>query len=378
MSDAGSTDHADEETARLNDAESTARDALHALTRALSMLDDSAFSRVVSQEAVVGLLKALLDPGRVSEFQNAAEFLLHNKCRATFIAALRLSLTGSYAIRFDRSDGPPMFVSPFQCQWFDDGVMFLEGTEPFTGAIGVYREGHVYYAIARREALAGDTLGVDDFEFVGVDRLAANSELDGDELRRAEPELLKLLSSGCPDEAEYQSFLQRHPWVFGAQHERFTRHDTLSESDIPDFTAVRTKDKALDIFELKQPFLPLFRRKGGFRSEFLQAWDQAERYLDFARSNGDYLWREKGLRFDRPRCYLVIGYRLEPSELAAVRRKQRSNSAIEIFTYDDILAQLRGTVLVIERLASPQPDSRNLSGSDDMRVMAPQRPYDTD
>ncbi len=155
--------------------------------------------------------------------------------------------------------------------------MFLKGTEPFTGAIGVYREGQGYYAIARRDALEGDALGVGDFEFVGLDdynRLAANSEFGGDELRRAEPELLRLLNSGCSDEAEYQSFLQRHPWVLGAQHERFTRHDTLSESDIPDFTAVRTRDKARDIFELKQPFLPLFRRNGGFRSEFLQAWDQ--------------------------------------------------------------------------------------------------------
>ncbi len=113
VSDAGSTDHADEEPARLDDAESSARDALNALTRALPVLDDPAFLRVFSQEAVVDLLQALLDPARVSEFQNTAEFLLHNKCRATLIAALRLSLTLSYAIRYDRLDGPPMFVSRF-------------------------------------------------------------------------------------------------------------------------------------------------------------------------------------------------------------------------------------------------------------------------
>ncbi len=81
---------------------------------------------------------------------------------------------------------------------------------------------------------------------------------------------------------------------------------------------------------------------------------------------------------DGPRCYLVMGYRLEQSELAAVRRKQRSNPAIEILTYDDILTQLRGTVLVLERLASQQPDSRNLSGSEGLPGMATPAAYDTD
>lgn len=354
--DAGNT-ASGESVPMADDPEARAHNALTALRQSLAILDDDAFLRVLSSEALTGLFKSLLDPNRVHSYPNTAEFLLDNKCRASFMASLHLSLTLSYAIRHDRPNDEPVFVSPSHNQWFDDGVMFTEGLVPFAGAIGVYRNGQLSYAIARRDAVKGEQLGPDDFEFIGLEdvrRLDSESNIDPDELKRAEPELLKLLSRSCPDEAEYQMFLERHPWVLGAQHEKFTRHDRLGEADIPDFTAVRTRDRARDIFELKQPFLQLFRQDGSFRSEFLQAWDQAERYLDFAQTNADYIQRVKGLRFDAPRCYLIIGYRLNRSQLTSVRRKQRSNSAIEILTYDDLVAQLRGTVSVLERLAAVQ------------------------
>ena len=78
--------------------------------------------------------------------------------------------------------------------------------------------------------------------------------------------------------------------------------DILNDKNIPDFTGVRIHDSYRDIIEVKPPFTKMFRNDGNLNSDFNDAWNQAERYLDFARTERDYLQR-KGLRFDNPRCF---------------------------------------------------------------------------
>lgn len=162
--------------------------------------------------------------------------------------------------------------------------------------------------------------------------------------------LTKLLSDRCDDEAQYQQFLESHPWILGGSYLELQGHRKLDDKNIPDFTAVRRHDDCHDIIEIKQPFLPCFRAAGGFSSAFNDAWNQVERYLVFAREHRDYLSREKELQFENPRCLLVAGYRFTPEEQREIRRKEACNLAITVISYDRLLAIAAG---IIELLRQP-------------------------
>jgi hypothetical protein len=113
--------------------------------------------------------------------------------------------------------------------------------------------------------------------------------------RLAIDELEELLRSRVSDESRYQSFFTHYPWVLGLQYSLIEAHKKFNDENIPDFTGMRARDQMRDILEIKQPFLSLQRSDGSLSAEFFHAWSQAERYLDFARTEADYLRRQKGL-----------------------------------------------------------------------------------
>ena len=149
--------------------------------------------------------------------------------------------------------------------------------------------------------------------------------------------LKELLSSKCEVESEYQELLEQHPWMFGGQYKTIERHTKLDDKGIPDFTAVRCSDSFRDIIEFKQPFLQCFRVGGAFASGFNDSWNQAERYLTFVNRQHSYLREEKNLRFENPRCLLVLGYDLTDPQLQKIRAKETLSLSIGVFTYDHLL-----------------------------------------
>ena len=162
-------------------------------------------------------------------------------------------------------------------------------------------------------------------------------------------ELTELLSKNEANESKYQRLFERYPWILSFQHELVQDHRKLDDRNVPDFTAVRFLDKYRDILEIKSPFMPILRRDGELSSDFNKAWNQCERYLNFAIEEKDYL-RRKRLAFDNPRCYLFAGYRLEDKALDKIRIKEIMNSAIQFLTYDDLITFVQGTVKVVRRL----------------------------
>jgi hypothetical protein len=159
--------------------------------------------------------------------------------------------------------------------------------------------------------------------------------------------LAKLLSAGEPNESKYQELIRRDPWILGAQYESVQDHRKLDDQNVPDFTAVRIRDKCRDILEIKSPFIRILRSDGELTSEFNEAWNQAERYLNFARENKDYLRRKK-LLFENPRCYLIAGHQLTDDARQRVAIKQTMNPAIEMLTYDGLLAMANSAVKLIK------------------------------
>ncbi len=137
--------------------------------------------------------------------------------------------------------------------------------------------------------------------------------------------------------------LQEHPRLLGYNHQEIERHKNLDERYIPDFTGVRFRDNQRDIIEIKQPFITLFRKDGEFSHEFNKAWNKVEEYLNFARRNQDYLQR-KGLSFDNPECYLIIGYQLSRTQLDKIKIKESNSLAIKVLTYDNLISVAEGII----------------------------------
>jgi hypothetical protein len=334
-----------------NENVARARQIVDELVKILSELSDPEIGDLMASGAIDEILKATLDGSKARQYTNIAEFLLDNKNRAHFVALLREVITRNYSFKAIK-DGRTAFVSPFYAQWFDDGVIFLEGQKPWEGITGLYRKGQLSYAVASRDVRPGESFDLRKFlSFIPFDDFVKSLKQIPPTITSLDQplnELREQLNEHETDEEKYHSWFRRYPWAFGLAYEKFQDLRPLDDRNIPDFTGVRTRDASRDIFEIKQPFLRLFRADGEFTAEFNEAWNQAERYLVFTRQNEDYLFREKGLRFNNPRCYLIAGYDLLDDQKKKVAIKEQSVPSIEFRTYNDVVSFVTNTVSFIK------------------------------
>jgi hypothetical protein len=168
--------------------------------------------------------------------------------------------------------------------------------------------------------------------------------------------LSRLLRERCEDEAQYQELLEAHPWMLGGTYSELRRHkehghDPRGKRNIPDFTAIRSADEMHDIIELKQPFLNCFKEDGTPSADFSSSWHQAVRYLAGAREDRDYLQRHLELRFENPKCLLIIGHNWTDAQTRVVRQIESLNLSITVLRWDQLVTQAVH-VLSLMRLAS--------------------------
>jgi hypothetical protein len=344
------------EQAPLGNEASQARAAFEQALERMTQLADSDLPGLLGSGVLDRLLR-LMVPHRDKDHVDGEfvyDFMLRHKNGLQLLALVRRAITNNYSFE-GTVQGHRVYVSPNEKQWFPDGLMFLQGEERFSGLIGLYRDGRVMFAIAARDTREGEMLGPNDFLFVDVDE-AARSALDRPppepkHLELALSELAGLLERREENESQYQDFLKRYPWAFGGQYSSVTSHEKFDDRNIPDFTGMRVSDGARDIIEIKNPFLRLFRADGEFSAEFHGAWQQAERYLDFAERESDYLAR-RGLRFENPRCYLFLGKDLSEQQLQKLRAKERRSLGITLWTYDDLERVVKNTVKLVRNLSA--------------------------
>lgn len=171
--------------------------------------------------------------------------------------------------------------------------------------------------------------------------------------------LLRLLRERCEDESQYQELLEAHPWMLGGTYSEITRHkehghDPRGNRNIPDFTATRSSDQTHDIVELKQPFLTCFKQDGTPSSDFNDSWNQAVRYLAGAREDRDYLARHHGLRFENPKCLLIIGHEWTEEQMRVVRQTESLNVSISVLRWDQLVSQARQVLSLMRIAAVPE------------------------
>jgi len=321
------------------------------LSDILGKLSDREAVEMLGSGAIDNLIMSILILKDHETSSNLQEFFLANKRNRTLIALLRHVIYKNYAIKGVTEESLNGYVSP---QWFDDGMIILQREKVLDGFLGRRRKNKgLSYAILARDAKAGEELGPEYFEFVDPDRFQESlSQLPKKQLSNLQEPIEKLkslLSFQNNDESKYQELLMQYPWVLGITYKFIQRHTQLDDKNIPDFTGIRVHDECRDIIEIKPPFTKMFRENGNFSNGFNEAWNQAERYLDFARQDKDYLAR-KGFKFDNPKCTLILGYDLTANDLAKVRTKERLNPAISLRTYNDLLVFTKATVSFLESM----------------------------
>jgi hypothetical protein len=209
----------------------------------------------------------------------------------------------------------------------------------------------IYWAVVDDPSWVEEELFRDYIPILNRADVASSTSTFGTASLSTQIERLKLLlSDEVTSEGIYQSYFEENPWVFGLYFTKIEAHQKFDDENIPDFTGIRARDLKRDIIEIKQPFLNLTRTDGNLASEFNEAWNQAERYLDFARQESDYLQRQKQLEFQNPYCYLVIGYDLNAETQQKIERKQRMNPSIIVLSYDQIINMANNTLDFLEQL----------------------------
>ena len=171
--------------------------------------------------------------------------------------------------------------------------------------------------------------------------------------------LLRLLRERCQEEAQYQALLEAHPWMLGGTYSEISRHtehghDPRGKRNIPDFTATRSADQCHDIIELKQPFLSCFKEDGTPSADFNDSWNQAVRYLAGAREDREYLARHHQLRFENPKCLLIIGHEWTEEQMRVVRQNESLNVSISVMRWDQLMAQATRVLSLMRVAAVPE------------------------
>jgi hypothetical protein len=290
---------------------------------------------------------------------NVYAWMLENKLPWLFWSFMYRVISNRMAVKVILNTGHEAFISPTIDQLLRSGITFVQGAKRMEGLLCGYKDGRVSVAVVRRDIPAGQGMSADDLEFVDLDE---RGRLPGDEertysFREAENVLRSSIKLRADDEAAFQEYFGRFPWVFGLQYNKVQSHRKFNDETIPDFTAVNSRNGLRDIIEIKPPGTRLFGKGGAPLAAFHSAIAQCERYIDFADSNRDYLCREKGLRFDTPTAILVAGLDLDVECLKELRRKERLSPRLRIYTYNDILASISSMRHVVEELhKSGQPE----------------------
>jgi hypothetical protein len=323
--------------------------------RMADLTDEQAGRLFLHSHALDNLLAGIFNPAEQKAGKPAADTFRNYPRRLQAMAALR-HVSGVNSTIGSDVGGRRIFLSPHHEQWIPDGFIFTEGEAPYVGLFELFRpaDGSVSVAVSRRELVPGEEVDAQAaIEFLPLEVVQkwpqpVTPTTDAD-LDRPGAELDALLAARSNDEGAYQDLLSRHPWSLGLEYERIHRHAKLDEANVPDFMAVRVRDRNRDVVELKPPFMSIARDDGDWTSDFLRAWDQAERYLHFARTQRQYL-KDKGLNFENPICLLVLGHDLDEPVLRRLRAKESMNPAIRVYTYNDLAAYIRNTVSVVRRM----------------------------
>ncbi len=327
-------------TAPIVDAVTQARRHLREVREIIERVNDRDAERIVGDGTLEALLGAVVpSPGRTQK--SVYEHLLAHKHRASLLARIRHGINDRSAFATDDGSG---FVSPTRVQWFYDGLTFVEGPAPYSGVVGLYREGVIRYGLSVVDSEKDEYLGPLSSDFVSVDEAkkslrGASGKADAGLARLMELEAIE----GPANEStgpEWAALLTDHPWMLGAQHTAVTRltgQNAGPDAELPEVVAKRATDGAHDILLIEHPGTPIVGKTGRVLASFRDVWSRAERLRTFVQRQSTYLQREMRIKIRDPRFIIVAGRGLTDADRAIVRRElEVHHAAVRLVTYDSL------------------------------------------
>ncbi len=309
-----------------------AQKSLRALTQVVEQANDREAEQILGDGQLEALLKAVL-PARRRSAKTAYDYLTTQKRRASLMARVRHDINLAYSFPTGVNG---RFISPTRVQWFYDGLTFIEGAEPFSGVVGLFRAGECRYGLYVRDAPANGSLGPREADFVGI--AAAKQSFDAAAKPASEgcTELEELRSSGVDAKDQWLNLLERYPWMLGAQHIEFVRPSN-GDANMPQLFALRAEDRAHDVLMMGQPSASVFGRSGRLQRSFQEALHHAEQTLSFVQRQAEYLEREFNLVVQRPRAFVIAGQGLDRTERETLRHHAETRHAeLRVLTFDDL------------------------------------------
>ena len=309
-----------------------ARKHLRALVEIVEQANDRDAEQILGEGQLEALLKAVL-PQRRRSTKTTYDYLASQKRRASLMAQVRHAINTAYSFSTGL-DG--LVISPTRVQWFYDGLTFIEGTEPFSGVVGLYRNGELRYGIDVKDATANGSLGPSESDFVSMQAAKKSFSAASKTPKAALAELEQLRDNGADQREPWLSLIEHNPWLLGAQHSRLVR---LSNQDLnmPQLFIERVEDGAHDVLLLGQPAASVFGKSGRMQRSFQDSLHQAEQTLSFVQRQAEYLEREYKLSIRRPRVFVIAGRGLSPSEREQLRQYTDARHAeLRVLSFDDL------------------------------------------
>jgi len=170
-------------------------------------------------------------------------------------------------------------------------------------------------------------------------------------LVNAVQEFESILTQDTIEEETLQSFLTKHPFLFGLEYSEMIPKHKLGSEYIMDF-ALRTYNATYHLVELERSNLKVYTTRGTPSTYLTQGEQQVQNWLRWIEENKEYA-RRKLENIASPKGFVIIGRDKSLSEDERKKLKMKNSlygGKIEILTYDDLLKKARTILNGLKKL----------------------------
>jgi hypothetical protein len=174
-------------------------------------------------------------------------------------------------------------------------------------------------------------------------KIYSNKEIVIDKLESLINEFNSLLDSAQREE-ELQQFLNDNPILIAPNAVTIIPKVRLGSEHVTDFV-ITTYDENYVLIEIEKSTKKLYNKNGDPSADLTHAIKQAEDWRRWVQENISYA-RQTLPNIIDPNCWVILGRRkdLTHQDASALKRKNLDNQHIIIYTYDDLLNNLKITL----------------------------------
>lgn len=175
-------------------------------------------------------------------------------------------------------------------------------------------------------------------------------------------DLLEQMVAASPElpEREFQTFLTRHPWMFGSEYSELLERRNWNRDEKTDFVVRRTTDGYIEVIEIKTTLgdTALFNYDGSHDSfyagaDLSKSVGQVEKYIESLDCDRMRILALDQEDTNKIRSKIIIGRDGDSNQQKALRRFNGHLHRIEVSTFDQLVRIAKQVLRYLEHAASP-------------------------